>query len=46
MIALLVSTLVEGYDWHAEAFVGMTLAIAGNVLALQPALPRSVESSS
>jgi drug/metabolite transporter (DMT)-like permease len=45
VVALLVSTLFEGYAWHVEAAFGLALAIAGNVLALQPARPRSVESS-
>jgi drug/metabolite transporter (DMT)-like permease len=45
VVALFVSTLFEGYAWHGEAVLGLALAVAGNVLALQPARQRSVESS-
>jgi drug/metabolite transporter (DMT)-like permease len=40
VVALLVSALLEGYDWKPATFVGIALAAAGNVLALH----RSVES--
>lgn len=40
IVALLVSALLEGYDWTAATFAGIALAAAGNVLALR----RSVES--
>jgi drug/metabolite transporter (DMT)-like permease len=41
IVALLVSALLEGYDWTAATFAGIALAAAGNVIALR----RSVESS-
>jgi drug/metabolite transporter (DMT)-like permease len=37
VVALIVSALFEGYDWRAATVVGIALAVAGNVLALQPA---------
>lgn len=40
VLALLVSTVLEGYDWTAATVAGIALAVAGNVFALQ----RSVES--
>jgi drug/metabolite transporter (DMT)-like permease len=40
VLALLVSTVLEGYDWTAATVAGIALAVAGNVLALQ----RSVKS--
>lgn len=40
VVALFVSALLEGYDWTLATFVGIALAVAGNVLALH----RSVES--
>lgn len=40
VVALLVSALLEGYDWTLVTLAGIGLAVAGNVLALQ----RSVES--
>jgi len=46
LIALLVSTLFERFDWHLLTFLGVALAIAGNVLALrQPRITRPVESA-
>jgi drug/metabolite transporter (DMT)-like permease len=35
VIAMLLSTWIEGYRWSAVAFVGVALAIAGNVLVLR-----------
>jgi len=40
IVALLVSAALEGYDWKAATVVGIALAVAGNVVALQ----RSVNS--
>lgn len=37
IVALLVSALFEGYDWRFATFVGIALAVGGNVLALQSA---------
>lgn len=34
ILALLVSALFEGYDWRLATFVGIALAVAGNVLAM------------
>lgn len=41
IIALLISTLFEGYRWHIEAFAGVFLILAGNWLVLSrlPARP-------
>jgi drug/metabolite transporter (DMT)-like permease len=36
VIALLLSTLVEGYRWTPVAALGVVLAIIGNVMALRP----------
>ena len=36
VIALLLSTLVEGYRWTPVAVLGVVLAIVGNVMALRP----------
>jgi drug/metabolite transporter (DMT)-like permease len=35
IIALAVSTVVEGYTWTPLAFLGVGLALAGNVLVLR-----------
>jgi drug/metabolite transporter (DMT)-like permease len=40
LVALLVSTLFEHFDWEAPTFVGVGLAVAGNLLALRK--PRAV----
>ncbi|MBI3149693.1 MAG: DMT family transporter [Betaproteobacteria bacterium] len=34
MVALVMSTLFEGYRWHPEAAAGLVLCLAGNVLVL------------
>jgi drug/metabolite transporter (DMT)-like permease len=34
LVALALSTFFEGYEWTAEAAVGVVLVIAGNILAL------------
>jgi drug/metabolite transporter (DMT)-like permease len=41
IVALLVSAALEGYDWTAATAIGIALAVAGNVLAMN----RSVESA-
>jgi drug/metabolite transporter (DMT)-like permease len=40
VVALLVSTALEGYDWQMSTVAGIALAMAGNVVAMQ----RSVKS--
>jgi len=35
LVALLVSTLFEHFDWQLLTFLGVSLAVAGNVLALR-----------
>jgi drug/metabolite transporter (DMT)-like permease len=37
VLALLVSAVFESYDWRWATVFGIALAVAGNVLALQPA---------
>lgn len=39
ILALLVSAVFEGYDWRFATFVGVALAVAGNVLAMRRASP-------
>lgn len=39
IVALLVSALFEGYDWRFATFVGIALAVTGNVLALRAGRP-------
>jgi len=41
VVALAISTLVEGYVWTAEAAVGVALVLAGNLVALAPARNRT-----
>ncbi len=36
MVALMLSTLFEGYQWSATAFTGVVLTLTGNVLVLRP----------
>jgi drug/metabolite transporter (DMT)-like permease len=36
IIALVLSTLFEGYRWSANAFAGVTLVMAGNLIILTP----------
>jgi len=38
VVALLLSTVLEGYRWTPGAAVGMVLAVLGNGLALRHAL--------
>jgi drug/metabolite transporter (DMT)-like permease len=42
IVALLLSTLFEGFRWSPEAFAGMVLVLVGNVLALAVGPRRSV----
>jgi drug/metabolite transporter (DMT)-like permease len=37
VIAMLLTTLVEGYQWSGAAVLGLGLAIAGNAVALRAA---------
>jgi drug/metabolite transporter (DMT)-like permease len=41
VVAMLLSTLFEGYRWTPLAAFGVVLAVAGNWLALQPARRRN-----
>ncbi|MCI0558068.1 MAG: hypothetical protein MN733_06200, partial [Nitrososphaera sp.] len=34
IVALIISTLFEGYHWSAAALVGVALTLAGNLLVL------------
>ncbi|MEM7763973.1 MAG: DMT family transporter [Pseudomonadota bacterium] len=34
VVALIISTLFEGYEWSLLAFIGLIIAVAGNALAL------------
>ena len=34
VVALVISTLFEGYRWSALALAGLVIAVAGNALAL------------
>ena len=40
VLALVLSTLFEGYRWTWVGAVGVVLAVAGNWLALRPSLAR------
>jgi len=42
LVALTLSTVYEGYQWHAEAFLGLAMILAGNLVmfARMPALRR------
>jgi len=42
VVALIVSSLFEGFHWTAPALLGMALAVAGNLLALAGPAPRPV----
>lgn len=35
LVALVISSFFEGYDWRLATFIGIALAIGGNILALQ-----------
>ena len=39
IIALILSTLFEGYQWTANAVVGVALVLAGNLIILRPQIP-------
>ena len=36
LVALILSTMFEGYRWTANAFVGVALVLAGNMVILTP----------
>jgi drug/metabolite transporter (DMT)-like permease len=36
IIALIISTLFEGYLWTANALLGVTLVLAGNLIIITP----------
>ncbi|TWB20907.1 EamA-like transporter family protein [Nitrospirillum amazonense] len=36
ILALVISTVFEGYHWSPAAFIGLALAVAGNLLVLGP----------
>lgn len=40
VVALAISTVLEGYQWTVPALVGLVLVLAGNVLVLQRDTPR------
>lgn len=44
LVALALSTIYEGYQWHAEAFLGLTMILLGNLVmfARLPTLRRRV----
>ena len=35
VVALLISTVVESFHWHATTFLGLALCLGGNVLVLR-----------
>jgi len=37
VVALAISTALEGYQWHIEAMIGVVLVLAGNRIALRAA---------
>ncbi len=39
VVALLVSTIFEGYQWSAPAYLGLAVLLAGNALALRAGRP-------
>lgn len=41
VVALLISTIFENYEWTASAFIGVAIALAGNALALASKRPRA-----
>lgn len=40
IIALVISTVFEGFTWHATTFAGIALSILGNVLIIRRKAPR------
>jgi drug/metabolite transporter (DMT)-like permease len=47
VVALIVSSAFEGFDWTGETVAGVALALAGNVIAMwQPRPTRAVQDSS
>jgi drug/metabolite transporter (DMT)-like permease len=45
VVALLLSTLFEGFRWSPSAFAGMLLVLVGNVLALAVGPRRGVAAA-
>jgi len=45
VVALAVSSLLEGFAWTGETVAGVALAIAGNVVAMWPAASRGSEAA-
>lgn len=45
LVALVVSTWLEGFEWQLPTFLGVGLALAGNIVALQRAEPRATVES-
>ena len=44
IVALILSTLFEGYQWHAFAFVGVIIVLLGNAVAMEKIpLPRKLK---
>jgi hypothetical protein len=43
VVALAVSSMLEGFAWTGATVAGVALAIAGNVVALWPAAARPVD---
>ncbi|MEW9898370.1 DMT family transporter [Chitinivorax sp. PXF-14] len=42
IVALLLSTVFEGFQWHASTIIGIALCLSGNVLILQKKRPTPV----
>ena len=34
IVALILSTLFEGYQWHLEVFIGVAIVLLGNAVAM------------
>jgi drug/metabolite transporter (DMT)-like permease len=43
IVALLISSIFEGYHWPIEAIIGITLVAAGNLLLLDKALLKRMQ---
>lgn len=47
LVALVISTLFEGYQWHIEAILGVIVVLMGNGIAMgKIPLPRTKKPSS
>ncbi|MBI2380271.1 MAG: EamA family transporter [Gammaproteobacteria bacterium] len=40
ILALMLSTLFEGFEWHASTYVGVALGLAGNLLIVRKKAPK------